>query len=31
VKCRACYEICQFDAIAGDGLLIKAKAGMSSE
>jgi len=24
IKCRACYEICRFDAIAGDAIIISS-------
>jgi MinD superfamily P-loop ATPase len=23
IKCRSCYEICRFDAIAGDAIVIE--------
>jgi Fe-S-cluster-containing hydrogenase component 2 len=23
IKCRSCYEICRFDAIAGDAIVIR--------
>jgi Fe-S-cluster-containing hydrogenase component 2 len=25
IKCRACYEVCRFDAIAGDAIIIRSK------
>jgi len=24
IKCRSCYEICRFDAIAGDAIVIQS-------
>jgi Fe-S-cluster-containing hydrogenase component 2 len=24
IKCRSCYEICRFDAIAGDAIVIES-------
>ena len=27
IKCRSCYEICRFDAIAGDAIVIHSGAG----
>ena len=24
IKCRSCYEICRFDAIAGDAIIIES-------
>ena len=31
IKCRACYEICRFDAIAGDAIVIRSKRRASDE